>query len=180
MNIDFMYSCILVGKKNCALKILHNSSMTGPIICSLMAIVEGIVSLRSGILYCATLTIQWRYSTNVIVQVGKVPSTNFQWKSHWRTLSRRHYSAECIYLSQYITLQHENASSHATGVVRDFLIQQFLPIHIWDKMERHLRRLQNQPMTESDFFFLNHEFQQLIFQTLLLRRVTVDVYQPPI
>ena len=60
-----------------------------------------------------------------------------------------------------VTFHQDNATPHVVGVVRDYLTQQNVDVlpwptvlaylspieHVWDKMERRLRHLQNQQMT---------------------------------
>ena len=60
-----------------------------------------------------------------------------------------------------MTLQWDNTRPHEAGVVTDLITQQNIPTlprtavspdlslikHVWDEMERRLRRLQNQPVT---------------------------------
>lgn len=64
----------------------------------------------------------------------------------------------------HITLQQDNARPHVARVVRDLFVQQNVDVlpwpavspdlspieHVWDEMERRLRRLPNQPVTLAD------------------------------
>lgn len=62
-----------------------------------------------------------------------------------------------------MTFQQDNARPHVARVVKDFMTQQKVDVlhwpavspdlspieHVWDEMKRRLRRLPNQPLSET-------------------------------